>query len=668
MKMRIGAAVLAMFFLHAGLRAEVDPKNFDPAVKPQDDFYQYANGGWLKANPIPSAYASWGMFNEVDEHNKAALKAILDRAAAATNPGFIEKLVGDFYASGMDEAAIETAGLTPLQPELARIAAMSDIAQLPATLARLHLLGVNAGFDFSAEEDPGNSTMMIAGVGQGGLGLPDRDYYTRDDDRSKKLREQYAAHVAKMFALAGDPADTAASEAAAVLKFETSLAQASRTHAQLRDPLANYHKLPLADLQKLTPHFDWQAYTSALGLPNPGDVDAGQPEFLQAFDTQITATSLNDWKTYLRWHLLSSTAAYLSTPFVNEDFEFGGRTLTGTQQLRERWKRVLGPINNQVGEALGQIYVTEYFPPDSKARVLAMVDNIRAALHDRLQTLEWMDEPTRSAAVKKLEALNVKIGYPDQWIDYSRLIIDRGPYVLNVLRAREFNARRDLAKIGRPVDRLEWGMTPPTVNAYYNPIRNEIVFPAGILQPPFFDPAADDADNYGAIGAVIGHEMTHGYDDQGRQYDATGDLHEWWTPASAANFKQRSAAIVQQFSQYVVLDGLPVNGEVTQGENIADLGGVKLAYAAMQKALANQPAPASGGFTPAQRFFLSFATIWRTNQRPEALREQVLTNEHSPAQFRVNGPLSNLPEFWDAFNVPVGAPMHRPDAARVNIW
>jgi putative endopeptidase len=668
MKKSAWAVLLAVLLFPAGIQAEVDPQNFDPTVKPQDDFYHYANGGWMKANPIPPAYANWGAFNEVDERNKAGLRAILERAAQAAKPDFIEKLVGDFYASGMDETAIDAAGLTPLQPEFARIAALNNASQLPAELARLHLLGVSGGFWFSSEADPGDSTMTIAGAGQGGLTLPDRDYYTRTDDSSKKLRGQYTDYVAKMFELAGDAPAAASAEAEAVLKLETALAQAAKTHADLRDPIANYHKLPLADLQKLTPHFDWQAYVAALGIATPDEVDAGQPAFLQAFDEHIAATSLDDWKTYLRWHLLNSVAGVVSAPFVNESFDFFGRTLTGAQELRERWKRVLAVVDNQAGEALGQLYVAAYFPPDAKARALAMIGNIRAALRDRLGTLDWMDAPTRAAALKKLDALDVKIGYPNTWIDYSSLVMDRGPYVLNVLRAHEFNARRQLAKIGHPVDRQEWGMSPPTVNAYYDASLNEIVFPAGILQPPFFDPAADDADNYGAIGAVMGHEMTHGYDDQGRQYDGAGDLHEWWSPASAANFKERAAAIIKQFDGYVVLDGLHVNGTVTQGENIADLGGLKLAYAALQKALMGKPAPLVGGFTPAQRFFLSFATIWRTNQRPESLREQVLTNEHSPDQFRVNGPLSNLPEFWAAFNVPEGAPMRRPEADRVNIW
>jgi len=662
------AALAAVLCLGSSLRADVDPKNFDTSVKPQDDFYFFANGNWLKANPIPPAYGSWGAFNELDERNKAALHGILDHAAQATSADPIEKKVGDFYASGMDEAAIDAAGITPLQPELARLAAIKTPADVQAAIAHLHLMGVSAGFSFTSEQDPKNSIMMIATGYQDGLGLPDCEYYQRDDDKSKKLRAQYLAHVQKMFELAGDSPTDAQAEAATVMKLETALAQGSRTRVQLRDPVANYHKMSVADLQKLTPHFDWAAYFKTIGLVQPTEIDVEQPEFFQKFDAELASASVADWRTYLRWHLLHATASLLSAPFVNEDFAFYGKDLTGAEQLHERWKRVLGVVNGDLGEALGQLYVAQYFPQQAKARALQLVGNIRAALHDRIQTLDWMDEPTRAAALKKLDTLNVKIGYPDKWRDYSKLAVDRGPYVLNVLRASEFEVRRKLAKIGQPVERWEWEMTPPTVNAYYEPALNEIVFPAGILQPPFFNPTADDAVNYGGIGAVIGHEMTHGYDDQGRQYDGEGNLHEWWTPESAARFKEHAAAIIKQFNGYVSVDDLHINGELTQGENIADLGGVKLAYAALQKALAGQPHEKIDGFTPEQRFFLSFATIWRTNQRPESVRTHTLTDPHSPPHFRVIGPLSNLDEFYQAFDVPEGAPMRRAAAERVTIW
>jgi len=654
--------------LVSGLRANMDARNFDPAVKPQDDFYSFANGGWIKANPVPAAYSSWGAFNEVDERNKIALHQILEKAAKAGPRSPIEQQVGDFYASGMDEAAIEAAGIAPLQPELARLAKLTTVADVEGAIARLHRIKVNAGFFFTSEQDPKNSLMMIAAGGQAGLGLPDRDYYFRDDDKSKLLREQYVAHVARMLELAGDPPAATKAEAQAVWKLETALAEGSKKRVELRDPVANYHKMAPADLQKLTPHFDWQAYFSGIGLAQSGEIDFGQPEFLGAFDAALRSTPVADWQVYLRWHLIHAAAPYLHAAVVNENFDFFGRTLSGTRQLRDRWKRVLDTVDGGIGEALGQLYVATCFPPESKTRMLKLVDNLRAALRDRLQNLEWMDEPTRAAALKKLDAFGVKIGYPDKWIDYSKLTVDRGAYVLNVFRANEFDRQRELAKIGRPVDRSEWGMTPPTVNAYYNPTMNEIVFPAGILQPPFFDAEADDAVNYGGIGAVIGHEMTHGFDDEGRQFDAQGNMTDWWTPGSAARFKERSQAIVRQFSACVAIDDLHINGELTQGENIADLGGVKIAFAALQKALAGQSRAAIDGYTPAQRFFLSWATVWHESIRPEAARLQVNTDPHSPARFRVNGPLSNLPDFAIAFGVPEAASMRRRAAEQVEIW
>jgi predicted metalloendopeptidase len=668
MRYRLLAGIAAGLAFGPGLKANIDPKDFDIAVKPQVDFYGFVSGGWMKANPVPSAYSSWGAFNEVDEHNKIALHQILEKAARGDHRSRIEQQVGDFYASGMDETAIEAAGLTPLQPELDRLAKISTIADVEAAIVRFHRIRVDAGFYFTSEQDPKNSVMMIGAGGQAGLGLPDRDYYFRDDDKSKLLREQYVSHVARMLELAGDPPAATKAEAQAVMKLETALAQGSKTEVDLRDPVANYHKIPQADLQKLTPHFDWKAYFAGIGLAQPGDIDIGQPEFFSAFDAALAATPIADWETYLRWHLIHAAAPYLNAAVVNENFDFFGRKLTGREQLRDRWKRVLETVDDGVGEALGQLYVADYFPPESKTRMLKLVGNLRAALRDRIQSLEWMDEPTRAAALKKLDAFGVKIGYPDKWIDYSTLTVDRGPFVLNVFRADEFNFRRNLAKIGRPVDRSEWDMTPPTVNAYYSPNMNEIVFPAGILQPPFFDAQADDAVNYGGIGAVIGHEMTHGFDDEGRQFDAQGNLSDWWSPASAARFKKRSQAIVKQFGAYVAIDDLHINGELTQGENIADLGGVKLGYAALQKALAGQPRTTIQGYTPEQRFFLSWATVWHESVRPQAARLQVNTDPHSPARFRVNGPLSNLAEFAAAFDVPEGAPMRRPAGERVTIW
>src|SRR5882724_5212493 len=508
------AAFAALLCLATAGRAGIDPKNLDTSVKPQDDFYQYADGGWLKANPIPADQVAWGSFNVVDENNKANLRKILDRVSAhGTTP--IEKMVGDFYASGMDEAAINAAGVAPLKPELDRIAAIRSAADLQAEIAALHRRNIHVCFGFASEPDPKNSSMIIGAGGQGGLGLPDRDYYLRDDDKSKKLRELYVAHVARLLELGGETPAEAQASAGAVMNVEISLARGSKKNTELRDPVANYHRMTVAGLQKLTPHFDWQAYFVAVGLPQPGDLDIGQPEFIQALDAELAAAPLADWQAYLRWQLLHASAPYLSTAFVDENFAFFAHTLSGQEKQRERWKRVLTRVDSSIGEALGQLYVAEYFPPESKARMLKLVGNLQVALREKIKGLPWMDEPTRALALKKLDAFGVKIGYPDKWIDYSSVKIVRDSYVLNIERAAEFNVKRDLAKIGKPVDRTEWELTPPTVNAYYEPQRNEIVFPAGILQPPFFDPKADDAPNYGAIGSVIGNEMTHGFDDEG---------------------------------------------------------------------------------------------------------------------------------------------------------
>ena len=669
MRIRMFAGIAASLVIASRLSAGIDPKDFDLSVKPENDFFHYADGGWIKANPVPAAYSSWGAFHEVQKGNELALKSILEAAAKSPSPSPIQKLVGDFYMSGMDEAAIEAAGLRPLAPEFARIDALKSLDEVPALVAHFHRAGLTAGFFISSEQDPGNSSVVIASAGQGGLGLPDRDYYLRDDAKSKELREQYAAHITRMFELAGDKAERAQARASTVLKLETALAQASKTNVELRDPVANYHKLALVDVQKLSPHFDWSHFLAAATPVTIKEIDVGQPAFFEAFDQLLASTPLDEWQTYFRWHLLNGSAPYLTKAFQDEDFSFFGKTLRGSKELHERWKRVLETVDSGAGEALGQLYVASYFPPESKARMLALVNNLRGALRARLQTLEWMDEATRTKALAKLDAFNVKIGYPDKWRNYSKLRIDRGAYVVNVQHASEFAFDFAMSKIGKPVDRTLWNMTPPTVNAYYDPAMNEIVFPAGILQPPFFDPAADDAVNYGGIGAVIGHEMTHGFDDQGRQYDAQGNLADWWTPESAKRFTERATGIVKQFSAYVPIDDLHLNGELTQGENIADLGGVKLAYAALQTALKQHPtADKIDGFTANQRFFLSWARVWHTNQRAEQQRLQINTDPHSPAQFRVNGPLSNLQEFYDAFAIPAGSPMRREERDRVVIW
>jgi putative endopeptidase len=657
-----------------------DPKNMDTSVKPQDDFYLYANGGWIKRNPIPPEFSRWGSFNMLAEHNNDALHVVAEKAATvapkvATKPNpekaaeaDLQK-VGDFYSSGMNEKAVDTAKAQPLTDELKRIDSMKERGDVLKEIAHLHSIGMTALFRFGANQDAKNSEMVIGQAFQGGLALPDRDYYTKDDAASKKIRDQYVEHMTKMFALLGEPQDKAAEHAKKVLALETSLAQPARTRVQLRDPQKNYNKMKQADLQALTPGWSWDNYFKEIKLTEPGDINVGQPEFFQAADKVFASTPVDDWKIYLRWHLLHGMAPSLSKEFVEEDFNFFGKTLTGAQQLKPRWKRVVAKTDEELGESLGKLYVADYFPPEAKARALELVNNLREALADRIKTLDWMDDATKQEALKKLAAFTVKIGYPDKWRDYSLLTVDRNSYAMNVLRGETFERNRQMAKIGKPVDRSEWGMTPPTVNAYYNASRNEIVFPAGILQPPFFDPKADDAINYGGIGAVIGHEMTHGFDDRGRQYDGVGNLRDWWTPESAKAYTDRSKAIVAQYSAYEPLPGLHINGELTQGENIADIGGVRIAFMALQKALAKKgPQPKIDGFTPEQRFFLGFAQIWRNNQRDEDLKLRLNTDPHSPGRFRTIGPLSNFVEFQKAFDIPDGSPMIRPANERVNIW
>jgi putative endopeptidase len=623
---------------------------------------------------VPPEFARWGSFTELEEKNTEALHKIAEKAAnthtdANTAPEV--RKVGDYYASGMDEKTIEQSRIKPLEDELKRIDAIKDRSDLLNAIARLHTIGVDAFFEFGSGQDAKDSTRDIAQAHQGGLGLPDRDYYTKTDEDSKKKRAAYVDHVTKMLTLLGEAPGKAADDARNIMALETSLATASRTRVELRDPQKNYNKMSAGDLQKLTPDWNWADYFKAINLTDPGDINVGQPDFFKAANAVFTKTSIDNWKTYLRWHLIDDAASELSKDFVSEDFNFNQGVLRGTKEIKPRWKRVVASTNGALGEALGKLYVTEYFPPEAKARALEMINNLKAALADRIKTLDWMDEPTKQAALKKLGAMNVKIGYPDKWRDYSLLKIDRDSYVSNAMRAANFEVNRELKKIGKPVDRTEWGMTPPTVNAYYNPMMNEIVFPAGILQPPFFDPKADDAVNYGGMGAVIGHEMTHGFDDQGRQFDEVGNLRDWWSKQSAEEYDRRRKAVVDQYSEYQPLPGKHINGELTQGENIADIGGIKLAYAALQKALDKNPQAREqkiDGFTPEQRFFLGWAQVWRANQRDDDLRLRLVTDPHSPTHYRCNGPISNMSEFQQAFNVPDGSPMVRPADKRVNIW
>ena len=654
----------------AAMTHGVDLSTIDTSALPCRDFYQYANGKWLAANPVPADRSTWGGLSEIGERNSAVLHSILDEAVAGppAPPGSVERKVADFYRSGMDTARIEREGAQPLAPEFARIAAVSDTSGLLAEIAHLHQTGIRAGWGFGVGSDDKDSIHTIAHLNQGGLGLPDRDYYTKTDDKSRALRDAYVAHVARMFVLLGDAPDQAAAESQTVLGIETRLASASMTRLERRDPNATYHKMTPAQLDALTPGFSWKPYFAALGVPDPGPLLVGQPQFFTVAGGMLTSVPLADWKTYLRWHLINGTADDLSDAFVQEQFAFSGRTLTGSPTLLPRWKRVLAQTDGSLGEGLGTLYIARAFSPEAKARALALVLNLKSALHDRLQSLDWISDDTRKQALHKLDKMTIKIGYPDRPRDYSKLAVDSPDYVTNALAARQFEFRRNLKKLGRRVDRTEWGMTAPTVNAYYSPATNEIVFPAGILQPPYFDPQADDASNYGAIGAVIGHEMTHGFDDQGRQFDADGNLKDWWTAADKKNFQGRAELVARQFDGFVAVDDLHVNGHLTLGEDIADLGGLKIAYLAFEKAQAGKPRVSIGGFTPEQRFFLAFAQVWRTNTRPEALRLRVATDPHAPARFRVLGPIANLPEFAQAFPCPAGEAAPAPAAETVTIW
>ena len=647
-----------------------DTASLDTTCSPCRDFFQFANGGWLARTPIPAAYSSWGSFDELHDRNQAALHQLLDAAVAdvAAKPGTNAAKLGIFYGTGMDSAAAETQGAHPLDPQLQRIAALGSAAALAPEVARLHGEGVRALFAFGSQQDAKNSEEVIAFAGQGGLGLPDRDYYLRPDSTSQRTRAEYVAHIARTLALLGDPPDGARDAADRIMALETAIARAAMTLVQQRDPRAVYHRLKLAELKKLCPSFDWTAYLREVGLAKVADLNVRQPDYFPALDSLLRAVPLGDWKDYLRWQVARTGSPWLASAFVNEDFRFQ-QVLSGAKELLPRWKRCLRATDQAMGEALGEEYVKRYFTPETKSRALEMVKNLEAALQDRIGALSWMSDTTRAQALGKLRAFGLKIGYPDRWRDYSKLQVAPGPFLANLIRANRFERDRRLAKIGRPVDRREWNMSPPTVNAYYSSSLNEIVFPAGILQPPFYDPLADDAVNYGGIGAVIGHEMTHGFDDRGRQFDARGNLRDWWTPADAARYKERAQKVIEQFDGYVAVDTLHVNGRLTTGENIADLGGLTVAYAAFQKSLAGRPRPAPvDGFTPEQRFFLGWAQVWRENTRPEAMRTQVQTDPHSPPLWRVNGPLSNLPEFARAFGCKAGDAMVRPDSLRTQIW
>jgi putative endopeptidase len=648
-----------------------DLANLDRSVSPCENFYLFANGGWIKNNPIPAAYPRWGSFTILQEHNQDVLHTILEDAAKdkTAQPGSNWQKIGDFYASCMDESQIEAAGLKPLEPEFERIAQIKDGTTLQAEVARLQDRGVDAVFSFGSQTDFKDSNSMLAGIGQGGLGLPERDYYLREDEKSKKLRDEYVQHVTNMFKLLGDNDATAAAEAKTVMDIETRLAKVSMPRVDLRDPDKLYHKMPVPQFQELAPNLNWEGYFKEIGSPPVSQINVFQPDFMKEVSAAWVSVPLADWKVYLRWQLVHTVAAALPKKFVDENFDFFSRKLTGTQEILPRWRRCVRATDQQLGEDLGQFYVQRAFPPEAKAKALEMVHNLVEALRADLATLDWMSPGTRDQASAKLSAIKLKIGYPDKWRDYSGFHVTREAYVVNLIRGNEFQNAYDLAKIGKPVDRSVWNMTPPTVNAYYNSTRNEIVFPAGILQPPFYDPNRDDATNYGGMGAVIGHELTHGFDDQGSKFDAMGNLKNWWTPEDLKNFKERGECIVKQFDSFEVEPGLHENGKLVEGESIADLGGLTIAYAALQKTLEGKPAPAAiDGFSPDQRFFLGWAQVWAGNTRAEFARMIVQTDPHPLDRYRVNAPMSNMPAFGKAFACAADSKMVRPAAERCRIW
>lgn len=667
---RFTAALAVTVSLSFGTMAQskaFDPSRMDASVNACTDFFQYANGSWVNNTQIPAAYSRWGSFNILADNNQNILKDVLDKAetAKAAN-GSAEQMIGDYYASCMDEAAIEKAGAKPLDPYFKQINSIKSVKDLDKQIALMHASGMPALFGFGGGADAKNSVMNIANASQGGLSLPNRDFYTKDDPKSVETRAKFVEYMTNMFKLTGDDADTAAKNASTVMAIQTRLANASKSPVELRNPEARYNKRTLAQLNEMTPNFSWEAYMKTRGVPTVQEINVGQPAFFTEVNKMLSDVPLDQWKTYLRWMVLNSSAQSLSKPFVDENFNFFSRYLQGTKEQQPRWKRCVGATDRALGEALGAEFVKTAFTPASQKRMSELIDNLFAAYRERLAQLEWMSPETRQMALAKLNTYQRKIGFNQNPRGYAGLKISRNSFFENGKAVSQFEIARNLKDIGQKVDKTRWGMSPPTVNAYYNPSFNEIVFPAGILQPPFFNLTADDAINYGAIGAVIGHEITHGFDDQGSQFDADGNLKSWWTKEDRAKFEERAACVTNQFNGYEIQPGLNINGKLTLGENIADLGGLKMAYRAYQKSLEGKPKPEKiDGFTPEQRFFLGYAQVWSTKSTPEFERQQVLTDSHSNARYRVNGPLSNLPQFAEAFGCKTGDKMVRTDSCLI---
>jgi putative endopeptidase len=644
----------------------LDLTSLDRAVDPCNDFYKFACGGWQKNNPIPADQASWSVYGKLTDENQQFLWGILEADAKLKNRNAIQQKVGDAFGACMDTAAIDKRGIEPLRPTLASIAAIKDRAALDQAIPRIDR-EAQGSFFFNAagDQDPSDSNSVIATVGAGGLGLPDRDYYTKTDKRSVEIREKYVAYIAQLFTLAGEPAATASTDAAEVLRVETALATASLTRVERRDPYKSFHKMQIAELAALNPSIDWKAFFASRGLSSVPTVNVEQPVFMKAVDAELKTEPLEALKSYLRFHVLTAAAPSLSSPFETANFEFFSHYLRGTQQPPPRWKRCVRTVDRSLGEALGQEFVARTFAAETKAKTLIMTQQIEAVMGDEIEHLDWMSPETKKEALRKLHAVRNKIGYPDKWRDYSSLTIQPGDFFGNTLRSTIFETKRNWAKVGKPVDRNEWGMTPPTVNAYFNPQMNDINFPSGVLQPPLYDPKGDDAPNYGNTGATIGHELTHAFDDEGRQFNAEGNLKDWWTKDDAKGFEDRINCLRDQFASYTLVDDIHINSKLTSGEDVADLGGTLIAYIAWKHQIQNQRLMPLDGFTPDQRFFIGFAQWACENNRDENLRVSAITNPHSPGFARINGIVTNMPDFATAFGCKVGQPMVKANVCKV---
>ncbi len=642
----------------------------DKTVDPCVDFYTYSCGGWQKSNPIPPDRTAWSVYAKLYEDNLQLLRGILEQAASASQRDGVTAQIGDFYAACTDEKSINSRGLSALKPDLDAIAGVKSVSDLAPVVARLQgeLETDAVMFGTTSSQDLDNSELEIAALDQGGIGLPDRDYYTKDDAKSKEIRERYLKHVARIFQLAGDSPEIAQKNADTVMRIETQLAKASQTRVQRRDPYNLKHKMSPAQLRELAPKFDWRAFFRSLNAPPFEVVNVASPDFFKELNSELGTEPLNNWKAYLRFELVNAYSNYLSEDFVQARFDFYGKYMRGAEQLEPRWKRCVQYVDQDLGEALGQAYVGAVFSPELKARAIAMLEGIEAAMQTRIEQLDWMSPDTKAKALVKLHGIRNKIGYPDKWRDYSSVAISRNDFTNNVRHSFQFEAHRQLNKIGKPVDHGEWDITPPTVDAYYNPQMNDINFPAGVLQPPLYDAKLDDAPNYGDTGGTIGHELTHAFDDEGSQFDAHGNLRNWWTPQDAKEFAARTQCVDDQYSQYVAVDDVHVNGKLTLGENTADLGGEILAFMAWKNANKDKTLEPIDGLTPEQRFFIGFAQWDCSNERPEQLREWAVTNPHSPAKPRINGVVVNMPEFSNAFSCKAGQPMVRPPDKLCKVW